>query len=324
MKPGDKTRALAEWGLLTALAVVIGLAGVFLPPLYFFTAVLFPVPLILLVMKLDSCYGLAGLAAAAVFLIIFVPAPAAVVLIVQYGLLGILYGILFKNRVSSGATVSAGLLGACVLALAAACLVYALTGENPFVFDEENVRAAEQWLAENYGAGALKNVPPELQGDFSKKIISFMELFIPGQFVITSAFAAAVTYFLARAVLIRLGFSLPPALAFSRITLPWYSIYGLIAGLGLTLAGDQFSVPAAARAGKNILFVLFYVYLVLGVSVAAYFYRLVSLPGPVKVIFLLMALIYLPFAAALVLALGVTDPLVNLRRLPSLKDRDGL
>jgi len=314
---GEKTRALWEWAFFTSVAVVIGLMGTYLPPLYFVATVFIPLPVILLVVRLDTRYGVLGLAAAGLLLLMLIPKPLVVlVLIIQYGLLGLLYGLLFKNQVSSGKNIAAGLMGAAVLALFSMTMVYTLTGENPFVLGQEGRRMAEQWLAANQSAGAFNGVPADWQDSFGETMIALFELFIPAQFIVTSAVAAAITYFLARVSLRRLNFILPPPPAFTRMSLPWYSVWVLIAGLGLTLSGDQFSLELAARVGKNILFVLFYVYLALGFSVAAHYFRKIKLARAAKIIFLFLAAAYLPFSVVIILLLGVADSLMNFRRLP--------
>lgn len=317
---GHKNRALWEWAFFTFLIALIVALGLYLPILSIVVAVFLPLPVIILVVRMDLRYGIASLATAGLFTAMFVPKPLAVlVLFAHYGLLGLLYGLLFKNRVSSGACLTAGMLGAGALALFSAGLLYALGGANPFVLDPESRQLAEQMMA-NQDAGTLEELPPEWQGDFGGKMISIFELFIPGLLVLSSATTSAITFFLARSSLLRLAVALPAAPVFTRMSLPWYSIWALIAGLGLTLAGDHFNLALAAKAGKNILFLLFYVYLALGLSVAAYFLRRVNLAKPVKIIIVLIAIFYFPFSIGLILMLGVTDPLANLRRLPAAKE----
>ena len=87
-------------------------------------------------------------------------------------------------------------------------------------------------------------------------------------------------------------------------------------GLGLTLAGDYTAQPLVEKIGKNILFVFFYVYLVLGLSVVIYIARRVKIPGVVKAVLLALGLIYLPFSITVLLLCGIVDPLTDLRNLP--------
>ncbi|MCG9969011.1 YybS family protein [Pelotomaculum terephthalicicum JT] len=320
MAAGEKTGGLLEWVAYTALIAVTGLAGVFLPLFYFPAVVFMPLPAILLVLRLDARYGVLGLATAGFVMLFAGQEPAAaLVMIIRYGLLGIVYGMLFKNYVSSGKSLAAALSAAVALTVASVALMYALTGENPLALGQEERRLLEQqWMAMNQQMQAFENMHPERQADFNEYLISIYELYIPGQIVVSSAISAALTYILARIVLERLQFKIPPAPLFSTMYLPWYSIWGLIAGLGFILLGDQFS-PLLAKAGKNILFVLLSLYLFMGLSVAVFYYRKIKLALPLKIIFLFLSFSYLPFSITVLLLLGATDPLINFRRLPDLK-----
>ncbi len=314
MTTGEKSRALAEWAFFTSMFAVAGLAGVYLPPLYSVAAMLLPLPPLLIVLKLDTRYALLGLAAAGLVFFVFMAPETAGVLVFQYGLLGVLYGLLFKNRVSSGKILSIGMLYAGVSALLYLVLNY-FAGNNLFVLGEEGRRAFEQSMAA-YRDTMLNDIPAEVQETFSESIISTYELLFPGQFIVSSTVLSAITYFFSRACLARLNYFLAPGLVFTMISLPWYSIWGPIAGLALTLAGDNFSWLLAAKIGKNILYILFWLYIVLGLSVAAHFFRRINVVWPVKAVFLIFALAYLPFSMVVLILLGVTDSLVNFRRLP--------
>ncbi|VFU12138.1 conserved membrane hypothetical protein [anaerobic digester metagenome] len=317
MTNSNRAGALSEWGFFTLLIVLAGLAGLYLPFLATLATICLPLPLILLVIRTDIRYGLAGLAAAGLILTVLSSEPVmTLVLIVSYGVLGILYGLLFKNRMSSWKVFVTGIIGSVVLALMSAAVIYLVNGENIFVLNEEARQAALQWLAANQGSMTLNDLPAGWQEEFTNKILDVLELLIPGQYIITTAASAAVTYFLARVALKRFDFPLPPAFELTRIYLPWYSVWGLIAGLGLTLAGDYFGMPLAAKIGKNILFILFYVYLALGLSVGAYFFRKLKVAMLIKLTFLFLAILYIPFSLLVFLLLGVVDTLVNLRRLP--------
>jgi uncharacterized protein YybS (DUF2232 family) len=312
----ESNKPLREWVFFSSLLVAAGLLGMILPFLSFIVKIVFPVPLILMALKLDSRYSFLGLAAAAIPLLLLAPDRAEMlVFLVKYGLLGVLYGLVFKNYISAGKSMATGVFGASVLALAAAVFIYLLSGENPFILGQEGRQAVEQWLLLNQDAGAFNELPPEMREVFLKNIIEVFELFIPGQYIVTSMAEAVLIYYLARVLLRWLKYSLAPGLPFTGISFPWYVIWGLIAGLGLTLAGDQFSVPVVAKAGKNILFILFYAYIFSGLSLAAYYYQKIKLAVPLKVLLIITAVVYLPFSVLIILLLGAVDPLVNFRRL---------
>jgi len=315
----NRAGTLSEWGFFTLLIVLAGLAGLYLPFLATLATICLPLPLILLVIRTDIRYALAGLAAAGLILaVLSSELVMTLVLIVSYGILGILYGLLFKNRLPSWIVLVTGMLGSVVLALISAAAIYLINGENIFVLSGEARQAAMQWLAANQGS-TLNDIPAEWQEEITNKLLDVLELLIPGQYIITSAASAALTYFLARMALKRINYPLPPALELTRIYLPWYSVWGLITGLALTLAGDYFGLPLMAKIGKNILFILFYVYLALGISVGAYFFQKLKVAMLIKLTFLFLAILYIPFSLMVLLLLGVVDTLVNLRRLPEAK-----
>ena len=314
MTTGDKSRALAEWAFFVLMFAVAGLVSFYLPSLEFFVVMLLPLPIMLILLKFDARYAILGLAVAGLLFFIFIPPAAVLILVFRYGLLGILLGLLFKNKISSGKILWAGMIYAGVAAFLYLLLSY-FAGNNLFVLGEEVRSAFEQTMAAYRDAGMLNNIPAELQESFGETIISTYELLFPGQYIISAAALAAITYFFARACLTRLNYLLAPGLAFTMISLPWYSIWGPIVGLALTLAGDNFSWLLVAKIGKNILYMLFWLYIVLGLSVTAYFFRKVTVVWPLKLIFLVFVLAYPPFSMAGLVLLGMTDPLVNYRRL---------
>lgn len=321
MLTGYKARALSEWAFLTAMVILFVLAGLNVPFLGFLATVVFPLPLIVLVLRLDTRYAALSLVVAGTCLFFFVPGQIpALLMLLPIGLLGLLYGLLFKNQVSAGVSIFAGLAGAAVLTLVSALLVDVLTGIKLFTLDQESRLFVEQWLDVNHSVSVFNDLPQELQGNLNQEVISLFELFIPGQYIVASAAAAVLSYLAARVVLRKMHFAFPPFPAFSRIYAPWYIVWGLIVGLGMTLLGDSLSIPMLGRIGKNILFVLFYIHLVLGTSVAAFFFRSIKLARPFKLALLTLGVVYLPFSIAVFLLLGVVDPMINLRQLPEVKE----
>lgn len=321
MLTGNKTRALSEWAFFTSLAILFVLAGLYVPFLGLLATVVFPLPLILLVLRLDTRYAGLSLAVIGTSLFILLPGQTpALLMLLPAGLLGVLYGLLFKNQVSSGISIFAGLAGATVLTLLSALLMDVVTGIKLFALDQDSRLFVEQWLEANSSVNVFSDLPPEMQGNLNQNVTSLFELFIPGQYIVASASGAVLSYFAARIMLRRMQYALPPVPAFSRVSVPWYVIWGLISGLGLTLAGDYLSIPLVGKIGKNILFVLFYFHLVLGASVAAFFFHSIKLARPFKLALLALVLVYLPFSVSVFLMLGVIDPLINMRQLPEAKE----
>lgn len=316
MLTGNKTRALLEWAFFTSLEILFVLAGLYVPFLGLLVTVVFPLPLIMMVLRLDTRYACLSLVVAGTCLCFLFPGQIpALLMLMPAGLLGVLYGLLFKNHVSSGISIFAGLSGAAVLTLLSVLLIDVITGINLFALDQDSRLFIEQWLAMNSSLSVFSDLPPDLQVNLNQDVTRLFELFIPGQYIVATAAAAVLTYFAARTLLRRMQFVLSPFPVFSRVYVPWYVIWGLILGLGMTLAGDFLSLALVGKIGKNILFVMFYVHLVLGVSVFVYFFHSIKLARFFKMVLLGLGLVYLPFSISVFLLLGVVDPLINLRQL---------
>lgn len=319
MISGGKTGGLLEGAFYTILIAFTGLIAIFVPGLYFLSTVLMPLPACLLVLRLDARYSILGMVISGLIMLFAGQELISLIMVLHYGLLGMILGLLVKNRVSSGRSLIAIMSVSAVLALISMAALYALTGENPFVLSQEARQFLEQTTAINQQAFA--GFMSEEQAGLVKELVGIFEMLLPGQLIVSEAIFGMITFFLARVLLVSLlKYKLPKLPAFSEIYLPWYSIWGLIAGLGLILLGDQATLPSAARAGKNILFVLFNAYLPLGLSVVIYYFRKINLGLPLKLIFVFFVFSYLPFSITVLSLLGATDPLINFRRLLALKE----
>ncbi|HBC92782.1 MAG TPA: hypothetical protein DCZ10_07705, partial [Pelotomaculum sp.] len=80
---GNKTRALSEWAFFTSLAILFVLAGLYVPFLGLLATVVFPLPLILLVLRLDTRYAGLSLAAIGTSLFILLPGQTPALLMLS-------------------------------------------------------------------------------------------------------------------------------------------------------------------------------------------------------------------------------------------------
>ncbi|MCL2766760.1 MAG: YybS family protein, partial [Peptococcaceae bacterium] len=144
------------------------------------------------------------------------------------------------------------------------------------------------------------------------------QYYLPAQIIVSAAITAVFTYIVALLIMRRYGFEIPQGPAFSDMQLPWYSIWGLIIGLGLYLLGEEFSW-LVAKIGKNLLFVLASLYFIMGISVLVHYYKKLQIHLLIKILFLLTLLVFYPFSFVILLLIGALDPLVNFRRLPVIK-----
>lgn len=306
-----------------AALILLSVATVFVPVLSVITPLFIAVTLALLVRRLDLRYGLAALLfIMALLSLITGKVQPVLVLAIQTGPLGILLGLLFKNHVPAGralgAAVGFGLLSAVGLLAA----VYAFTGNNPFVLDQmdRQVFDLERRLLKEMSSpgGPVDGLDPASIREM-ERVVDQLEAAWPvistASITIWFMFSGAVTFGLTRWAMSRYGYAVPPSLPFSRWRLPWHVIWGAIAGLAFLLAGDEAKITGLSQAGKSILWVMGFIFAVAGMSAASFYLGRWKVSVPVKALVVVALGIYLPFAVSMLITLGITDTILNLRRL---------
>jgi len=301
--------------VVAGLTALLGLVGLFAAPVFFFIALLLPVPPAYLVVKRSLGHGLLALFLSAAMLLGVVGQLLPVLwLLLQFGLLGLITGLLIKNRANFERIAAVLLAWSLVAAAGNLIYSYALSGAG-FSQVTAEIDAAMQEMYRIYGqSGAVDEVGRQHLMEAADRMGYLVRVFLPGSTVVWTAATTMASFFITRRVLQGFGYRTPGGLRFSELKLPWYSIWLIIAGLAMTLAGEEFTLELLGMAGKNILFVSAFIFFILGLSVSVYYLQAWRVAKAVKIIVAALVILYLPFA---VLAVGVLDPVVNLRRLPA-------
>lgn len=310
-------KILACAGYFAAL-IPMALAAVYSPLFYGAAVLLMPLLLALLVRRLDLRYGLAALLLTGAVLFMVTGHLQIVLLITfQTGPLGILLGLLFKNGVTAGRTLVAAIFMSVVITAVTFLLMYFLTGSSPFAPDQvdrsmfyQMKREIAALSAEGMNPDSIKEM--ELAVDRIETAWPVLAASCTIIWIIVSTF---FTYSMTRRSMIRLGFNVPPAGPFSRWRLPWYTIWGVIAGLSLMLAGDGAGYAGMDQAGKIILWVTGFILAVLGASVTTFYLKRWLSSRAARLVALAVLIIFAHITVVALVTLGLTDTILNIRRL---------
>ncbi|MCL0080925.1 YybS family protein [Peptococcaceae bacterium] len=309
------TRALVEGAFLAALAVLIAAVGLYLPWLFFVTALLFPVPLILMVYRHGLKKGIMSLLVTGVLLLMLYPDPLSITLLmVQLGPVALVLGWLFRNQVSAGKSIVVAAITAALLMVLVTGLMALLLGINPFEITE-HLHAAKEASKQFYqDAGFLKDEQAQKFQEVINNMISTVVLLLPGILISSAMISTLLTYLLARAIMVRLHCSVPVLASFSQWTYPWYTLWGVIAGLILILVGDAYALEIITQIGQNLLYIFGIALMLLGLSVAVYYYKKITWPKVIKIILVILLVMwpYTPFILAIV---GMLDAVMDIRQL---------
>lgn len=319
MHERGKVTALAEGALLAALAAVLALIGLFLPPLQVITNVIWTLPITVLIVRRDLRTGILATMVAGILVGLFGSLLKAFFLFTQFAGTGLLYGYLFKKEAAPGRTVMAGTLMALVSLALSLVLSFKLLGLSPGQLWADLEQTPEHILEFYRRSGVLEKLSQQgiTLEEFRHSLestITYLKLLLPAMLATIALFTAFTNYLMAEAVLRRLNLRkrrLPP---FRYWQLPWYTLWGVIAGLGLWLAGDYWQLAWLKTVGLNILYL--YVPLLLGNGLAAlsFFAHKFNWPPMLKVVFLIAFFIHIPLGVFMLLALGLFDPFLGWRK----------
>lgn len=322
MHPKLTSRALSEGALMATLAALLALIGMYLPPLRLVTDVIWTIPIVVLIIRHDLKTGAISLTVAALLVMMLSDPIQAGFLVLQFGSIGLLYGISLKRNVLPGKIILGGSLVAVAAQLVIFFLLSRATGFSLVGF-EEGMKAQVAPTIQLYERLGLtshyanQGISEKMLRDSMLEMIRWMKLLLPGMLITASVVAALFNYLVVVIVLRKLRFPVKPLPPFREWQLPWYCAWGVIVGLGLLLGGDYYRWAVAGAAGKNILLIYSPFLFVFGLSVATYFYKTWKLPGIAKAIIVVLAIMNIPLAVMVVTSLGLFDSLLNYRRLAS-------
>ncbi|WP_459907504.1 YybS family protein [Desulfotomaculum defluvii] len=306
------TRALVDGAFMAGLTAMLGLLGMFIPPFFLIISIIMPLPLAVLVRRRDLKVAILSLVVTGLLMMILYPDPLQVlVMFIQFGPLGLVLGLLYKNYVSP----SHALLTLSVVSVVASLIVITLSVLVTGLSLEMIQATLNQSLDKIFTMYQETGYPvPTEQQELMRASMKTSILLLPSAYLIFAVFTSALTYIVGGKVLKRLNYQVNKLPPFSQWKLPWYTIWGIIIGLIFLLVGKNFDLPVIKVIGQNILMIFGFTFFVIGVSVVSHFYKKVPFSKPFKTVLLVLLILYISIMYTAVILLGVFDTILNLRR----------
>lgn len=308
---------LLETAIVASGMALLALLGLYLLPTFYLATLLLPVPLAYLIIKRNLLYGLLslGMTAAMLFFAIGGIKPL-LLLLLQFGPVGMIIGLLLKNKVAVDKSMAVLFFWALAVAGINLLFSFVFSGTGLSRIATEFNTTMEQVSRVYLQSGLMDEAGRRDFLEVSRQVGRLVQELLPGGMAVWTIIITMVTYFITKHVARGLGYHVSGNFRFTEWQLPWYSIWLVIAGLALVMAGDEFSLAPLGIIGKNILYISVFIFLTLGTAVLGYFMLKWKIPRLAVLLIIIAMVIYLPLVATLVLALGVVDPVTNLRRLP--------
>ncbi|HHY95222.1 MAG TPA: DUF2232 domain-containing protein, partial [Firmicutes bacterium] len=244
-------RPLAEGALMAALAVMLGLAGFYLPVLGMVATIVGPVPIVVAYLRQGPRTAVLAAAVAALLLGIFLGAIQALIMGFAFGSLGLALGRGFSRQAPASTTVLwAGLAVACATTVSAG-LGFLFLHINPLDTVEQLLaayeRAPEIWARLGVGGQMLEQMKA-----MTGAMRQFFWLAWPAAMAGGVLGAAAINWAVARSILRRLGYQVTSAAPFVQWRLPRWVLIPLAVGMALMVARPHYGPEWLYRLGFNL------------------------------------------------------------------------
>jgi len=313
---GITVRALTEGALMAAVAALLGIIGIYLPVLALFTNLFWAIPIILVIMRQNMRLGVMSLVVAGALISLLAGPVQGLLLIVNLGGMALAYGYCFRHRLSPLralliGTVTAALSTAATFILSSAVANLPL---NQFLVQINQVMDETFKIYREMGV-LDKMLPPGMTAQqYQQQMMDMLRLLLPGLFIAAAMAMALINYLIARKILIRLKYEIPPMPAFRDWHFPWYVVWGVILALACWLAGRYLEMPVLTQIGQNILYIYSFLLLISGLSVIVYFWHHHGLAPAMKAVAIIGFLMFFAFSIYFLMMVGLFDPLFDYRR----------
>lgn len=321
---GFTVKALMEGAMLVAISLLLAVIGIYAPLISIIGLLLYPLPMAVLTLRRGVKVGVTGTLALLALSAIFFGIPQAVLMLLQYGVLGVFLGWCLRSGRKPLFTLGLATLIAALGAAAAILLSLLISGLPLSSLQDQAREMVDSVIAVYQQHGMIDSLLPE--GWTVEQYSSYMEesmmRLLPAVLIISSSLMTVLCYLISTAILRRLHYDIPRLPKFKEWRLDWRFSWGLILGLALLLYGNHTSTDWASTAGASILYVFAPILLVVGVAFLFWYMDAMDTPLVMRGVILFVSILMFTVMMWFFMSLAVLDDLFDLRgRLIRLRDR---
>ncbi|MFW6034814.1 MAG: DUF2232 domain-containing protein [Halothermotrichaceae bacterium] len=273
------------------------------PVLNLVALILLPVPIVFLVVRLDSKLSFAVIVLAALINGLLLGTVIGLYTIIVFGLIGFTFGLALKEGFSS---IKVLLLVIAAVLISTVIIYYLVGGINSGYFEEQLEQQMEIMGQQYPQLFQMQNVDPEM---FINLYLETVKLLFPAIVVISSIILGSIIYYITLWYLNRKGFDFKSFKSLKYWFLPrWWTAAGLT--FALIFKTNQY--------GLNAVIILFFLIYVQGMAVGYYYLAQADSKAVNFIYFVFVFFSSIMFIGIIVLiAVGLIDMWFNLRKLKS-------
>ena len=269
---------MVEGGILSAVAILFALISVYIPFIGAFVNLIWPVPIILLGVRHGYKWSLMATVVAGILIAILLHPLHAVTVAIGFGLTGIALGHCFRRNFTPVTSVLLGSVASLLSKVIVFSISAAVLGINPLADHSEAMNRAVEQAINIYRNLGMKEADLAHVTENLKNTLAMMKLIFPAAFAMASVVDTYLNFIVARAVLRKLGHKIAAFPPFSTWNFTGKALLGFILSLLLLYWGKSRNWELVANAGLNLQVTCSMLFIVQGLSVAAFFAARYNVP----------------------------------------------
>lgn len=313
MSTRNKTSAMVESALITAIAVIFTLIGTYIPFLNILLMFL-PAPFIIIGAKNGLKYSILSIIAASVMIGTFTDPLRALLFLVTTSLPAIAIGYMIQKKNSFSLVMFIGSIVSIVSLIMYLALMPKLFGFGPL----EALENMFTQIREIYtGFSGIPGIDPDQLDQMLDLLDQFKNLtllVLPSSIIISSVVTTYINYIVAGAILRRVGFYIEKPKKISYFRLPANFMMGSFVIVILTYLTNRFEIVKSQALNLNIMLLFQEIFTLQGIAVVSFFLEKNNLGNGLRRTILVF--IYLiPLTKGFLFFIGLFDVVLNIRKL---------
>lgn len=318
-KKALSARSLVEAAMMVAITVLLAFLNYMVPIIGLLGPLVLPLPFAILVLRRGMKLGIFAAVCSAILIALLLNPLASLLLMVEYGLLGLFLGLSFRKGYKPMTTLIVGTLIVAVGTMLNLVLSTYVAGlpmsditaqldEMVIIFCESMFASAGDNLSQLLPAGMTA-------AQYQQAMIDSMHTLLPGVLIAVSMFLASICYIVTTKVLRRLRYDVLELPPFREWRLNWKMTWGVIIALLLVFIGNQSGIALLSQIAYNILYMYYFILLVFGLSFLVWFLKTWKAEKMMKGLIVLLILFFglNNFGLFIIMGIALFDPLLDFR-----------
>lgn len=309
-----RLRPMIEGGLLAAIAIIFAVISAYLPIIGPFVDLLWPVPIILLGVRHNYKWSILATVVAGLIISILIHPLQAVTVVVELGLIGVVFGYAFSKNFSATKTMLWGGCASIISKAAILAIALAVTGINPFTVQGQLMGKTMEQMIEAYRTSGMSAEDFARMQELLPVAIEILKIIVPSLFALSAILSAFLNFFIAKKVLKKLGYSFEDFPPFKHWIIPGYSLYFFLLSLVMVYWGRKDEFSMFYNSGLQLCLLSGTLLFVQGLSLFNYLVDKYNLSRITRGIILLLMLVN-GFLVLMLIGFGALDIFFDYRRL---------